>query len=168
MNLRHDLAGRRRKIVTIEPAQKAGQIAAARQLFREYAEALAVDLCFQDFEAELRDLPGRYSPPRGIILLAAGPDDEMAGCAAVRPIDAEVCEMKRLFVRPPFRRWGLGRRLAEATLAFARNARYHTMRLDTLRRLGPALELYRDLGFREAAPYYENPIDDVVYMELEL
>jgi GNAT superfamily N-acetyltransferase len=137
----------------------------ARELFRDYAAELAVDLCFQSFDAELAGLPGAYAPPKGRLLIAEC-DGIAAGCVALRPIDEGVCEMKRLWVRPAFRGEGLGRRLAESILAEARAIGYHTMRLDTLARLVPARELYRRLGFQEIAPYTANPIEGAIFMEL--
>lgn len=138
-----------------------------RQLFREYQEFLGVDLCFQGFEEELAALPGKYAPPRGIVLIATREGD-VAGCVAMRPLEGDVCEMKRLYLRPDQRGFGIGRMLARAVLDAAVTAGYTTMRLDTLNTLTEAIALYRSLGFAVVDPYYHNPLDGVVYMEKPL
>lgn len=149
-------------------AGTAEDIEDARVLFREYESWLAVDLCFQQFEAELAALPGKYAPPEGRLLLAKS-GEKLAGCVALRKIDAETCEMKRLFVRQEFRGSGLGRELAESLIMEARKIGYRKMRLDTLTdRMSSALKLYERLGFRRIPPYYASPIESTVYLELEL
>ena len=147
----------------------ADHIAQARALFLEYAQWLDVDLCFQGFDAELAGLPGDYAPPRGRLLLA-GMDDRAFGCIALRPIDAasRTGEVKRLYVQPAQRGQRWGRRLGEALVAEARAIGYHVLKLDTLAWMTAARALYAELGFRECAPYYENPLPDVVYMSLQL
>jgi len=137
--------------------------AVIRELFTEYAESLEIDLCFQNFRQELASLPGAYAPPTGKLLVAGLPSG--AGCVAVRPIDAEVCEMKRLYVRPAFRRSGLGRRLAAEIIQASRQIGYRRMRLDTLASMTPAIELYHSLGFVEIPAYYHNPSGCAVFME---
>jgi ribosomal protein S18 acetylase RimI-like enzyme len=139
-----------------------------RILFNEYAESLGFSLCFQSFEVELAQLPWEYAPPAGRLLLArSGPG--AAGCVAMHKLEDGICEMKRLYVRPQFRGTGLGRRLAEEIIAQARATGYTRMRLDTVVSvMGRAVELYRALGFREIAPYRDNPIPSALYMELEL
>ena len=137
-------------------------------LFQEYVQGLGVDLAFQDFAAELAGLPGKYAVPQGAILLAWD-GDQAAGCVALRPMDKPgFCEMKRLFVRPAWRSRAIGRRLAERIIAKAAAMEYRAMRLDTLASLGSACRLYRQLGFREIAAYYDNPLPDVVYFEKDL
>jgi len=139
----------------IRAAVGEADVEAARALFREYAGTLDFSLDFQGFEAELAALPGAYAPPRGALLLAerAG---AVVGAVGLRDLGDGTCEMKRLYLRPDARRGGLGRRLAEAVVAEGGRLGYRAMRLDTLPRLmGPAVALYRSLGFRETAPYYD-------------
>jgi ribosomal protein S18 acetylase RimI-like enzyme len=143
------------------------EMEAVRELFREYAADLGVDLGFQDFEAELARLPGEYAPPDGRLLLAME-KGAAVGCVALRRLDGETCEMKRLYVKPHFRRAGVARALAQDLLAEARRMGYRRMRLDTLPMMGEAQRLYRSMGFREIAPYYQNPLPGTVYMELRL
>jgi GNAT superfamily N-acetyltransferase len=158
-------------MILLEPSDSEAKIELARELFREYAARLGVDLCFQDFEREIRELPGKYAPPAGRLLIAydfAAGLRKVAGCGALRPIDAAICEMKRLYVRPEFRRCGLGRTLAEGLIASAQEIGYTAMRLDTLPSMHEAHELYRKLGFREIAPYLHNPIAGSFFLELDL
>ena len=149
-------------------AESPGQVAQARELFLEYAQSLGMNLCFQNFEQELAALPGDYIPPDGRLLLAEY-EGNLAGCIALHRWDAGICEMKRLYLRPSFRGKGLGRVLAEAIIAEARNVGYQRMRLDTIEPLmKDAVEMYRRLGFQEIAPYRPNPIAGAMYMELQL
>lgn len=138
-----------------------------RGLFKEYADALDIDLCFQNFNRELAELPGKYAPPEGRLLLAFE-GDEAAGCIALRKIGDNVCEMKRLYIRPTFRKRGLGRVLAGEIISAARQIGYDRMRLDTLSSMSAAIALYESLGFRRVAPYYHNPSDRAVFMEFRL
>jgi GNAT superfamily N-acetyltransferase len=143
----------------------------ARTILREYAAALGIDLCFQHFDAELAALPGDYAAPGGQLLLAHV-DGALAACGALRPlIDtdyANACEMKRLYVRPAFRRFGLGRLLAQALMDEARRGGYSAMLLDTLDDMEAARELYASLGFEEIPPYYFNPIPGAHYLKATL
>lgn len=147
------------------------ELDAARALFSEYADSLGIDLSFQQFEAELAELPGEYAEPRGCLLLATV-DDALAGCCALRPFDDSdypgASEMKRLFVRKAFRGFGLGRLLAESTLDAARRAGYSCVLLDTLDDMEAARVLYTDLGFEEIPPYYHNPIAGAHYLKADL
>ena len=143
------------------------QMAAVRKLFVEYARSLNISLCFQGFEQELAELPGRYAPPSGRLLLALE-GEVVAGCVALRNIDDGICEMKRLYVRPAFRRRGADRLLVTAVLEAARECGYRLMRLDTLASMKEARALYETFGFVRIAPYYENPSVETVFMELDL
>ena len=151
----------------IEPAEGPEDMAVLRALFREYQDRLGVDLCFQGFEAELANLPGNYAPPAGGVWLAHV-DGALAGCVGLRPHGGGAGEMKRLWVRPGFRGLGLGRRLAETGIAAARRAGYRTLCLDTLGFMDAARALYQTLGFHEIPAYYDNPLQDVRYLELDL
>ncbi len=174
----------------------AAELQAAREVMREYARSLTVDLCFQDFDAELASLPGPYAEPDGALLLAlvsaprpaaagrpprgsrkvAEPHflegSEVAGCVAMRQLrdvdHANACEMKRLYVRPAYRRLGLGRRLAQAVIDLATQAGHSAMLLDTLDEMESARELYASLGFQEVPPYYFNPIPGAHYLKVDL
>lgn len=138
-----------------------------QRLFSEYASELSLDLSFQHFAQELEGLPGDYAPPKGELLLAVE-DGLPAGCVAMRLLASRICEMKRLYVRPPYRRKGLGKRLIKAIIGVARRAGYSSMRLDTLSSMEAARFLYSAFGFRPIPPYYHNPLDGAEYMELDL
>ncbi|GAC1606844.1 MAG: GNAT family N-acetyltransferase [Ramlibacter sp.] len=142
-----------------------------RTILREYAQGLGVDLCFQDFEAELATLPGEYTEPRGALILARV-DGQLAGCCALRPLDTadypNAAEMKRLYVRRSFRGLGLGRQLAQAALDAARQRGYSSVLLDTLDDMEAARALYEDLGFAEIPPYYHNPIPGAHYLKADV
>ena len=152
----------------ITQVEHAEEIAGARALFEEYAASLGIDLCFQNFDKELAGLPGDYAPPSGRLFLAVE-NNEVAGCVALRKLGAEVCEMKRLYVRPAFRGTGLGRTLTETIIQAAREIDYIGMRLDTLPgKMDRAIAMYESLGLQGIEPYYHNPVEDAVFMELKL
>jgi putative acetyltransferase len=142
-------------------------LALVRRLFEEYAASLDVDLCFQGFADELAGLPGAYARPDGGLLLGFD-SDEPAGCAAFRPLEPRIAELKRLYVRPNARGGGWGRRLAQRVVDDARAAGYQQIRLDTLPSMQAALALYHDLGFREIPPYRHNPVAGTRFLELKL
>jgi carbonic anhydrase len=162
-------------------------IGTAKTLFLEYAASLGFELCFQSFDEELAGLPGDYAPPYGALLIAVDDGAEVrgeptgetgaevveerrvaAGCAALRRLDAETCEIKRLYVRPSCRGKGIGRALAETVVAEARKIGYQRMRLDAIRNMTAAVGLYASMGFKQIAPYRHNPIPGAVYLELSL
>ena len=153
----------------IRVAANRDDFAQARALFEEYAAWLKVDLCFQGFAEELATLPGAYAPPHGMLVLA-GPADAALGCVALRPLTGDgspasgAAEIKRLYVRPPARGTGLGMRLAQTVIDGARTIGYREVKLDTLEHMVEARALYAQLGFRECASYYHNPIPGAVYM----
>ena len=152
----------------ITQATSPTQIAQVRDLFLEYAQSLGFSLCFQSFDQELAGLPGDYAPPDGRLLLAEF-EGQLAGCVALHKLDGKICEMKRLYLRPQFRAKGLGRALAETIIAEARVLGYQRMRLDTVEPvMRDAVAMYRRLGFKEVAPYCQNPIAGAMYMELQL
>jgi ribosomal protein S18 acetylase RimI-like enzyme len=155
-------------MITIEQAETAEQVETARRLFREYEAWLGMDLCFQNFEEELLNLPGKYAKPDGRLLIAAF-DGGPAGCVAMRKLEDGTCEMKRLYIRPEFRGAGLGNRLISTLLEEAREAGYKRLRLDTFPpKMGKAVSLYESYGFRPIPPYYHNPHEGVLFMELDL
>lgn len=157
--------------IRLVPVESTEEVEAARAIFREYATTLGIDLCFQGFEDELAELPGDYAPPAGLLLLARV-DGEVAGCGAMRPLRdvdyTNACEMKRLYVKPAFRRFGLGRRLAQALIDAAVAAGHSVMLLDTLDDMEAARGLYASLGFVAVPPYYYNPIAGAHYLMCDL
>ena len=153
--------------IMIRPATCPEMVAQARQIIAEYGASLGVDLSFQHFQEELAGLPGRYQPPGGCLLLALV-DGEAAGCVALRGLSTDICEMKRLYVRPGFRGLGLGKALICAVVDEARRLGYVSMRLDTLPAMRAAQSLYAGFGFVEIEPYTENPVEGSKFMELRL
>jgi N-acetylglutamate synthase-like GNAT family acetyltransferase len=154
-------------LTDIRHAEIPNDLAQVRTLFREYADGLGVDLCFQGFDAELAELPGKYAAPAGRLLLAWH-GGKVVGCVAMRGIDASTCEMKRLYVRPQARGEQLGRRLAERVCAEAREAGYSRICLDTLPMMISAQQLYRSLGFEPIEAYVFNPIPGSLFLGLNL
>jgi len=148
-------------------ATSAEDYAAGKHLIEEYAAALGVDLCFQNFSDEIANLPRIYGPPRGCLLLARI-NRELVGCVAVRNEGADTCEMKRLYVKPQYRGADLGRRLAESAIHSAQKLGYSRMVLDTLPSMTEAQSLYESLGFREVEGYYPNPLEGVRYLARKL
>ena len=142
-----------------------------RRIFQEYADSLAVPECLTGFDKELKTLPGDYAAPRGQLLVAMS-GDEVLACCALRPLDnvdySNACEIRRLYVRPAYRGLGLGRRLAEAQMDFARMQGYSCMLLDALSDMEAARALYEDLGFEAIPPYYFNPIAGAHYLKAQL
>jgi GNAT superfamily N-acetyltransferase len=169
-------------LITIRIAESPGEIAQARELFRQYGESLSFPLCFQNFEQELATLPGKYALPDGRLLLAFSTplrvntrvmgtpaDGAPAGCGALRPLDEHACEMKRLYVRPEHKGQGIGRQLAERLIAEAKLIGYRRMLLDTIpAQMMEASRLYLALGFHEIPPYYNSPQPGTSFMELPL
>ena len=151
----------------IHPAQLPADLPRIRELFREYADGLGIDLCFQGFEEELATLPGKYAPPRGRLLLA-WEGARAVGCVALRPLDGDRCEMKRLYVQPAARGGQLGRRLAQRICEEAHAAGYRRICLDTLPSMSAAQRVYATLGFEPIEPYVFNPIDGARFLGLDL
>ncbi len=142
-------------------------IGAVRALFTEYVEMLDVDLTFQNYDEEFASLPGKYAPPDGALYIVKW-GGEAAGCVALRRFDESRCELKRMYVRPAFRGFGLGKMLVEKAISTAREIGYAWMLLDTKRTLEHAIALYKTLGFVEIPPYYNNPFPNVIYMQRDL
>ena len=162
-----EYANKTRKIEITQAALRK-HLKQVRGLFLEYAQSLGFSLCFQSFDKELAELPGIYASPDGRLLLATI-NGQPAGCAALHKLESDICEMKRLYVRPQFRGLHLGRQLTEKIIAEARAIGYEKMRLDTIvGKMDRAIELYRQLGFLEINSYRPNPIPGAMYMELEL
>jgi putative acetyltransferase len=155
-------------MIEIFQAETPEQIKEARALFREYEKWFGLNLCFQNFDEEVANLPGKYVFPDGRLLLASV-DEKIAGCVALRKLEEDVCEMKRLFVRPEFQGAGVGISLIERLFEEARLIGYHKIRLDTYPpKMGKAVEIYKSYGFREIPPYYHNPYGEALFMEKDL
>jgi len=155
-------------MIEILQAETDEQIKETRRLFREYEKWLGLDLCFQGFEEELKNLPAKYAKPDGRLFLALM-NGKTAGCIALRRLEKGICEMKRLYVRDEFRGLSLGQILIEKLIAEARLIGYEKMRLDTLPdKMSQAVKLYKSHGFTEIQPYYENPHNETLFLELNL
>lgn len=154
-------------MIRLVPARTSVQLRDTRALFLEYAASLGFDLHFQDFDREVASLPGEYVPPGGTLLLALA-DERAAGCVALRALDEQTCELKRLYVRREARGRGIGRLLCAAVIAQAQASGYARMKLDTVPQMIEAIALYRALGFVPAEPYRYNPLPGAMFMELVL
>ena len=155
-------------MIEIVQAETPAQIEQARNLFREYEKMLGLNLCFQNFDEEVANLPGKYAAPEGRLFLVLS-DGKLAGCVALRKLENKICEMKRLFVREDFRNLRIGKLLIEKIIEEARTAAYEKMRLDTFpAKMSKAVKLYESYGFREIPPYYDNPYDGILFMEMKL
>ena len=154
-------------MIQIKTAHTPHHLTKIQTLFQEYAASLDIDLDFQNFGEELANLPGRYAPPRGALSIALW-EGQVAGCVGLRDLSQGICEMKRLYTRPPFRGLKIGRAMAESIIQQARDMGYGRMRLDTLASMERARALYASLGFQEIPPYCHNPINDAVFLELVL
>ncbi|MEK6280704.1 MAG: GNAT family N-acetyltransferase [Acidobacteriota bacterium] len=155
-------------MITLKQVSSSEEIERTRQLFEEYVKWLGVNLCFQNYDKEVAELPGEYVPPTGRLYLATEAG-EAAGCIALRKLADGICEMKRLYVRPQFRGKALGRTLVDRIIEDAREIGYDRMRLDTLPgKMDQAIAMYRALGFKEIERYYNNPYQTAAFMELDL
>jgi ribosomal protein S18 acetylase RimI-like enzyme len=154
-------------MVRIISVSSAEELELVRALFLEYATSIGFDLSFQNFHEELDGLPGDYAPPAGR-MLSASSGNEIAGCVALRKLSDDICEMKRLYVRPTFRDKGIGKALATSIIQDARDLGYKRMRLDTVPSMTQAIALYDSVGFKEIGPYRYNPIPGTKFLELEL
>jgi len=153
--------------ITYEVAKSAMEFKLAERLFREYEATLQINLSFQDFEEEIKHLKTQYSNPKGVLLLALDRENAI-GCAGVRALKPGIAELKRMFVRPVYRRLGIGKKLLRLSIEEAKILHYDKIRLDTLIGMGEARQLYRAFGFYEIAPYYHNPIKETIFMEKKL
>lgn len=156
------------KAYSIIPVRLEDDLAVTKDLFYEYTTWLNIDLNFQSFAAEMATFPGKYTPPTGELLLAKSSQGAPIGCVALRGLAQNICEMKRLFVKDSAKGLGVGKSLVQAVIDSARNLGYKYMRLDSLPSMGAALKLYRSMGFVEVAAYYETPLADTVFLELDL
>lgn len=153
----------------IQPVRSAADRGAAVKLFAAYASSLGIDLAFQNFAAEMDAMPGKYAPPAGALLLARDLDDQPRGCVGLRPITPDgCCEMKRLYVSPEGRGFGIGKALIDAVIREAIRIGYREIRLDTLPSMAGAIQLYRKAGFNVIAPYYETPLAGTIFLARSL
>jgi ribosomal protein S18 acetylase RimI-like enzyme len=157
----------KKKNIQIYQAHSSQDISATRELFLEYAQSLGFSLCFQNFDKELKELPGCYAPPDGCIFVAMV-DNKYAGCVAIRKFNHDTCEMKRLYIKPEFRKLGIGRQISLTIIDKAKELGYKRMILDTIATMESAVKLYSSLGFKSVDPYYDNPLENVCYFSREL
>ncbi len=153
--------------IEIKNVQSTGEIKIVKELFEEYAKSLNFSLCFQNFDKELKNLPGDYSPPKGSLLLSEY-NGIPAGCVGLRKFENDICEMKRLYVKNNFRGLKIGRMLVYKIIDEAKRIGYKKMRLDTIQTMQAAQNLYKSLGFYEISSYGNHPIEGTIYMELNL
>ena len=153
--------------INIEFAQRKKDYVNARALFKEYANSLDFSLSFQDIDKELENIPGKYAKPYGCIILVSDNLDSV-GCIGMRPLDKITCEIKRLYLKPSYRGFGLGRLLTEKVLEYCREREYIKVYLDTTTGMKSAIKIYESLGFIKTSPYYYNPLSNVIYFELNL
>lgn len=139
-----------------------------KRLIKLYMSELNRNLDFQDFDEELKHLEQKYAQPQGIILVAQNKNNDIVGCVAFHTFDEKKCEMKRLFVLPEYRSKKIGQLLVKNIIQYAKAAGYDEMLLDTIQPLKSAIRLYKKMGFQEIEPYYDNPMDDVIYMKIKL
>lgn len=157
------------RTIRIGPVRSTEDIEAAATLFAKYAQSLGIDLAFQEFDHELKTLPGKYAPPSGEILLARDINGMAVGCVALRPLNnLDACELKRLYILPESRGLGLGKKLLHEIIAVAASLEYREMKLDTLNTMTEAIDLYTRAGFVPTQPYYDNPLEAVVYLARQL
>ncbi|MHC4537650.1 MAG: GNAT family N-acetyltransferase [Planctomycetota bacterium] len=158
---------KQRKMLKIFPAKTDEDFETAKKLLVEYVDSLGFDLSFQNFEQELADLPNHFASPEDCLLLAVH-ESQTAGCVILKRFDNDICEMKRLYVKPQFQGLGIGRALAETVIKQARTIGYNCMRLDMVLPRDAARSLYLSLGFTDIEPYRYNPMERAVFMELKL
>jgi GNAT superfamily N-acetyltransferase len=163
----HDIDKKEKPLIEYRELTGNEKMDEVRQLCREYADSLDIDLCFQDFEQEMKDLPGKYTPPDGAIILVEV-DKQTAGCIALKKIGEGIAEMKRLYIRDAYRGLGISKTLIEMIICKARQIGYSYLRLDTLSTMQRALKVYESFGFYEIGAYVYNPCESVHYMELKL
>lgn len=153
---------------TIEPARSDHDLQATVELIYEYVKWLDLDISFQNFDAEIAEMPGKYKPPTGELFLARGDDGNAIGCVALRPLASQICEMKRLWVRNAAKGLGVGKALVAAAIKVGKQLGYQKIRLDTLPKMAAALGLYKSFGFVEIEPYYQTPLPSTHFLELDL
>ena len=152
-------------MILFKKASTAEEYQLGQSLFSKYAEDIGIDLSFQGFEQELQQLEKQYGPPEGALFLIYADSDQPIGCFALRKLQLEICELKRMFLEKNYRGKGIGRQMMENALIEARNLGYNKIRLDSIQSMKSAIALYEAFGFREIGPYRHNPFDDAIYFE---